>query len=57
MEMKMQNEAQRVVLAPVVSVPELMQHVVLTLVPPHPKLGDLITTRVVNARLEPFLYS
>lgn len=55
--MKMKMEAQRVVMAPVVSIPELMQQVVLTHVPPHPEMGDLITTRVLDPRLEPFLHS
>lgn len=53
----MKLETQRVVLAPVVSIPELMQHVVLKHVPPHPKMGDLITARVLDARLDPFLCS
>lgn len=56
MEMKMKMKAQRVVLDQIVSMPELVQHRVLTHVPPHPEMGDLIATRVPDARFEPFLH-
>lgn len=57
MEIKVKLEALRVVLDPALSPPELMQHVVLKEVPPHLKLGDLITVRVlISARLKLFLH-
>lgn len=37
---KMKMETQRAVLPPLVSIPELMQHMVLTHVLAHPKMGD-----------------
>lgn len=40
MEIKMKMETQRVVLPPLVSIPELMQHMVLTHVLAHPRMGD-----------------
>lgn len=49
-------KALRVVLDPVLSTLELMQHVVLKQVPPHPKMGDLITATVLDARPDPLLY-
>ena len=51
MEMNIKMEAQTVVLALVVSIPDLMQHMVLIHVPPHPAMGDSITTSVLDAVL------